>query len=190
MSFSAISQNTYQPSRVITQSSPISGRFDKSSQLSLNAQNYLAYLESKFVDVNFIVGSSRDSSAFRSDTVYNCFLCPTLLEEMADCTDTAAKYERIIFEMRAQIDDIHHGLEKNGLGKYIAGFAVEINDDGSVDYVLMLEDSTRGLHEKDGEEKSLPKTIKAKSADELFKTLNALFEFRDNRRKNYDVAEF
>jgi hypothetical protein len=189
MSFSAISQNTYQPSRVVTQNHPLSGRFDKSSQLSLNARNYLDYLESKFVDVNFIVGSARDSSAFRSDTVYNCFLCPTLLEEMANCTDTAAKYERVIWEMRAQIDDIHYGKEKHPFGEYIAGYAVEINDDGSVDYVLMLKDSIRGLHDKD-EETNLPKTIKAKSADELFKTLDSLFEFKRTRGGNFDVANF
>ncbi|MCL2697090.1 MAG: DUF6033 family protein [Oscillospiraceae bacterium] len=149
-------------------------------KLSLNAQNYLAYLESKFSDVNFYVGSAKFSSGIRDynfDAVYNCFLCPELIEEMASDADVAAEYERIIWEMRAQMDNLHYGIQENGLGEYVASYAVEINDDGSVDYVIMLRDSIKGLNgNKDSEKESnLPKTIKAKSVNELFKTFNTLF---------------
>jgi hypothetical protein len=155
---------------------PAMQNVQKAPKLSINAQNYLAYLESKFTDVTFFVGSARYSSGIRdfdSDAVYNCFLCPDLIERMANDPETAAKYEQIIWEMRAQMDNLHYGLKESGLGEYVATYAVEINDDGSVDYVVMLKDSTRGLHGKEDENKSaLPKTIKAKSVDELFKVIN------------------
>jgi hypothetical protein len=163
--------------------------------LSLNARNYLAYLESKFSDVSFFVGSAKYSSGIRdfdSDAVYNCFLCPELIEEMANCTETAAKYEQVIWEMRAHMDNLHYGLKESGLGEYVASYAIEINDDGSVDYVLMLKDSTRGLHS--GDEDSSPKILKAKSVDELFKQFNSLRELKGSSRAsgggNYDIAEF
>jgi hypothetical protein len=181
--------------RIMPPAPPASKAQSSAPNLSLNARNYLAYLESKFSDVNFFVGSAKYSSGIRdfdSDAVYNCFLCPSLIEEMANCTETAAKYEQVIWEMRAHIDNLHYGLKETGLGEYVASYAIEINDDGSVDYVLMLKDSTRGLH--GGGEDASPKILKAKSVDELFKQFNSLRELKGSDRAsgggNYDIAEF
>jgi len=164
----------------------------KTVNLSLDARNYLAYLESRFTDVNFYVGGVRQSSGIRdfdSDAVYNCFICPDLLEEMAVNRDVAEKIERVIMEMRAQIDDVHYGLKEKGLEKHVINYAVEINEDGSVDYVLMLNDSIKGLHDKDDEEST--NVLKAKSAKELLELLDGrIANMAAKTAKNYDIVDF
>ncbi|MCL1822593.1 MAG: DUF6033 family protein [Oscillospiraceae bacterium] len=167
---------------------------DKESGLSTATKNYLAYLRDKFGDVNFVVGSAKDGAS-GGGKKYNCFIHEDLLEQMANDPETAAKYEKIIFEARAQVDELKEKVDESGLGKLVKSYGIEVDADGKVNYIVMLNDSIKGMYDKKPENSSgdkknvdksaeangVPKSIKAGSIEELLEKLKEIAENRTEK---------
>ncbi|MCL2077271.1 MAG: DUF6033 family protein [Oscillospiraceae bacterium] len=160
------------------------------SGLSEKAQAYLSNLQEKFGNINFVIGdfSDKDTANYKGGgKEYNCFISADLLERMAADESVAEKYEGIISDSVLKVDELKQTIEDKGLAKYIKSYGVKVNNDGTVDYILTLSDSLKGMYEKKAAEKSenkkidkgyksgdSPKTLTAGSIEELLAKLEEI----------------
>jgi hypothetical protein len=112
--------------------------------LSEKALAYLETLRDKFGDMNFIVtrGESHGSKAGGCPSkAYNCFIDADLLERMASCEETAAKYEGVIKNAMVEVDDLKEQIDAKGLGHLIGNIGIKLNADGTWSFSAILKDS-------------------------------------------------
>jgi len=145
------------------------------SPLSAAAQSLLDDLKKKFGNVYFIVENfSSDGEAqrhlSRGKGEINCIITPDLLEKMANCDETRAKYEGLIEESIGGLAEMKEtiGEEKADM---IKSYGISVDSDGNVNYSVLLNDSLKGLN--DGS-----RVVKANSIEELMKKLDEIDEER------------
>ncbi|MDR2559489.1 MAG: DUF6033 family protein [Oscillospiraceae bacterium] len=112
--------------------------------LSERALAYLETLKEKFGDMNFVVtrGEQHGGAAGGCpDKSYNCFIDADLLEKMAACEETAAKYEGVIKDAVVQVDDLKAQAEAKGLGHLVSNFGIKLEADGTWSFSAILRDS-------------------------------------------------
>ncbi|MCL2637950.1 MAG: DUF6033 family protein [Oscillospiraceae bacterium] len=110
--------------------------------LSERALAYLETLKEKFTDMNFVVtrGEKQNGATCPSKS-YNCFIDADLLEQMANCEETAAKYEGVIKDAVVQVDDLKAQVEAKGMGHLVANYGIKLNEDGTWSFSAILKDS-------------------------------------------------
>jgi hypothetical protein len=128
--------------------------------------------------MNFIVthGESHESKAGGCPSKsFNCFIDADLLERMAACETTAAKYEGVIEEARTQVDDLKAQAESKGLGHLVSAFGIKLNADGTWSFSAILKDS---IWDKIGEKSDSPRRngILADSKEGLLAELQRIRE--------------
>jgi hypothetical protein len=147
----------------------------KQTPLSQAAQNLLDDLRKKFGNVYFMVGDfANDKEAnrqlSRGKGEINCIITPDLLEKMASCEETRAKYEDLIEQSVGGLKEMKEsiGEEKADL---IKNYGISVNSNGDVSYYVMLRDGLQGLN--DGS-----RIVRANSIEELMKRLDEIDEER------------
>jgi len=134
---------------------------------------YLKKLTEKYGNVNFVIGDPNDPNVPK-DTggkQYNCYISLDLLAQMAADDKVAEKYEGIIDDALKQVDDLKQQVEDKGLQKFVKNYSVKVNSDGTVDYMVALKGSLKGLHDRCKNCKDKPKTLKADNIGSLVKAL-------------------
>ena len=177
----------------------------KKTGLSETAQAYLKNLQEKFGNVNFVVGdfSDKDTANYQGGAgkQYNCFISEDLIEQMAADESVAEKYEGIISDSMEKVDELKQTVEDKGLSGYVKGYGVKVNNDGSVDYIVMLKNGLQGINKKLNEELAAkkadnagktdksqgpPKSLVAGTIGELLKRLEEIAAGKTNKGKKSD----
>ena len=113
------------------------GRTNRNSGLSGEAQDYLSGLKEKYPDANVTVtdfknGKQEDNYMFGCSGGNNVAISANIIEKMAKDPVAAAKYEKVIADAPKAAEEIKEGLAAHG-AEMVAGGTV-IDKDGKVSY--------------------------------------------------------
>ena len=138
----------------------------KTSGLSQKAQDYLAKLQKKYGNMDFIIADySTDEEAdkllSKGKGEYNVLISPDLLEKMADDEDTAAEYEAMIDQSVETIDGVKDGLGEDA--DMVSRYGVTFDANGNMSIRALL---AGGLTANDGSD-----TVKASTVEDMLAQL-------------------
>jgi len=158
--------------------------------LSSAAQSLLDDLKKKFGNVYFMVADfSNDGEAQRhlrqGKGEVNCVITPDLLEKMANCDETRAKYEGLIADSIGGLEEMKEsvGEEKADM---IKSYNISVDSNGEISYSVLLREGLQGLNEGS-------RTVKANSIEELMKKLDEIDEKRreeeswEKQKKKFNI---
>lgn len=139
--------------------------------LSEEGAKYYEELKSKFKDMDFVLVSQDKvdqaemlASQFANPNKTIVLVDEEKIEKMATDKDYRAKYEGIIQNAGAKLDELAASLEKSGMSGNVQGYGMKVNDDGTTSYFAVLKDSAKA--QKERIEKKAAQSKEAKKAAE------------------------
>jgi hypothetical protein len=165
--------------------------------LSEAGAKYYEELKSKFSDMEFVLVSQ--DKVDQAETLAAQFANPNKtivlidedkVEKMAEDKDYRAKYEGIIQNSGAKLDELAASLEKSGLSGNVLGYGMQVKDDGTTSYFAVLKDSSKAQKariEKKAAESKEAKKVADKKAEKNRQKKRAE-EAREDRAKEAEKA--
>lgn len=178
-------QNTTRSMDSINQTKKTDKTKGKKQSLSPQAEAYLKELKKKYSNMDFSVASydtEEEAQEYlsnrNSSKEYNVLIDPEMLEKMAKDSKVAAKYEGILSNAGAEIDNMKEQLGEDA--DKVKSFSISVDKDGVVSYFAEMEKTTAKNNEernqsidkaKESKKKEAQKTetkqLKAESAEKL-----------------------